>query len=112
VLGGGVIGTTTAYFLAKDGHAVEVIDRQRKAPPLIFLSEPTMGSWSGAPAERIGSDFTEIEVGEPPNGPGAAAWPSDLSLPPKSLRSCRCPFATLGSASLRPSDFAVAKIPT
>ena len=28
VLGAGVIGTTTAYFLAQDGHEVEVIDRQ------------------------------------------------------------------------------------
>lgn len=31
VLGAGVIGTTTAYFLAKDGHDVTVIDRQPKA---------------------------------------------------------------------------------
>jgi D-amino-acid dehydrogenase len=31
VLGAGVVGTTTAYFLAKDGHEVEVIDRQGKA---------------------------------------------------------------------------------
>lgn len=28
VLGAGVIGTTTAYFLAREGHEVEVIDRQ------------------------------------------------------------------------------------
>ena len=28
VLGAGVIGTTTAYYLAQDGHEVEVIDRQ------------------------------------------------------------------------------------
>jgi D-amino-acid dehydrogenase len=31
VLGAGIVGTTTAYFLAKDGHEVEVIDRQDKA---------------------------------------------------------------------------------
>jgi D-amino-acid dehydrogenase len=31
VLGAGVVGTATAYFLAKDGHEVEVIDRQDKA---------------------------------------------------------------------------------
>ena len=31
VLGGGVVGTTTAYFLAKDGHEVEVVDRQDRA---------------------------------------------------------------------------------
>ena len=29
VLGGGVIGVTTAYYLAKDGHQVTLIDRQR-----------------------------------------------------------------------------------
>lgn len=28
VLGAGVVGTTTAYFLAEDGHAVTVIDRR------------------------------------------------------------------------------------
>lgn len=28
VLGGGVVGVTTAYYLAKDGHEVTVVDRQ------------------------------------------------------------------------------------
>ena len=28
VLGGGIVGVTTAYYLAKDGHEVTVIDRQ------------------------------------------------------------------------------------
>ncbi|MEO7107873.1 MAG: FAD-dependent oxidoreductase, partial [Rhodoferax sp.] len=28
VLGSGVIGTSVAYYLAKSGHQVEVIDRQ------------------------------------------------------------------------------------
>jgi D-amino-acid dehydrogenase len=31
VLGAGVIGTTSAYYLARDGHEVTVIDRQDKA---------------------------------------------------------------------------------
>ena len=31
VLGAGVIGVTTAYYLARDGHAVTVIDRQKRA---------------------------------------------------------------------------------
>ncbi len=31
VLGSGVVGVTTAYFLAKDGHEVVVLDRQRAA---------------------------------------------------------------------------------
>lgn len=30
VLGAGVVGVTTAYFLARDGHAVTVIDRQKQ----------------------------------------------------------------------------------
>jgi D-amino-acid dehydrogenase len=33
VLGGGVIGVTTAYYLAEAGHAVTVLDRQ-KGPAL------------------------------------------------------------------------------
>ena len=28
VLGSGVIGTSVAYYLARDGHEVEVVDRQ------------------------------------------------------------------------------------
>lgn len=31
VLGGGVIGVTTAYYLARDGHEVTVLDRQAQA---------------------------------------------------------------------------------
>lgn len=31
VLGGGVIGVTTAYYLARDGHQVTVVDRQSQA---------------------------------------------------------------------------------
>jgi D-amino-acid dehydrogenase len=31
VLGAGVIGTSTAYFLANDGHEVTVLDRQPSA---------------------------------------------------------------------------------
>jgi len=31
VLGAGVVGTTTAYFLQKNGHEVTVIDRQSGA---------------------------------------------------------------------------------
>ncbi len=31
VLGAGVVGTATAYFLAKHGHEVEVVDRQNGA---------------------------------------------------------------------------------
>ena len=31
VLGAGVVGTATAYFLAKDGHEVEVVERQQGA---------------------------------------------------------------------------------
>lgn len=31
MLGAGVVGATTAYFLAEDGHQVKVIDRQRAA---------------------------------------------------------------------------------
>ena len=31
VLGAGIVGTATAYFLAKQGHEVEVVERQSGA---------------------------------------------------------------------------------
>ena len=31
ILGSGVVGTSSAYFLARAGHEVEVVDRQRGA---------------------------------------------------------------------------------
>ena len=31
ILGGGTIGIATAYYLAKDGHRVTVVDRQSAA---------------------------------------------------------------------------------
>ena len=38
VLGSGVIGVTTAWYLAADGHQVRVIDRQDRADRLIQLT--------------------------------------------------------------------------
>jgi D-amino-acid dehydrogenase len=29
ILGSGVVGTSSAYFVARAGHEVEVVDRQR-----------------------------------------------------------------------------------
>src|SRR5262245_53006980 len=59
VLGAGVIGTTTAYFLAKDGHEVEVIDRQDKAAMETSFSNAGMVSpghaytWASPRAPKI-----------------------------------------------------------
>ena len=59
VLGAGVVGTTTAYFLAKDGHEVEVIDRQDKAAMETSFSNAGMVSpghaytWASPRAPRI-----------------------------------------------------------
>src|SRR4051794_20418101 len=33
VLGGGVVGVATAYYLARDGHEVELVERQRSLAP-------------------------------------------------------------------------------
>ena len=44
VLGSGVIGVTAAYYLARDGHEVEVIDRQ--AGPALETSFANAGEIS------------------------------------------------------------------
>lgn len=44
VLGGGVIGVTTAYYLARDGHEVELVDRQ--AGPALETSFANAGEVS------------------------------------------------------------------
>ena len=44
VLGGGVIGVTTAYYLASSGHEVTVIDRQ--AEPALETSFANAGEVS------------------------------------------------------------------
>ena len=44
VLGSGVIGTSVAYYLAKSGHEVEVIDRQ--AGPALETSFANAGEVS------------------------------------------------------------------
>src|SRR5690606_22549981 len=44
VLGAGVIGTTTAYYLARDGHEVHVYDRQ--AGPALETSFANAGEVS------------------------------------------------------------------
>jgi D-amino-acid dehydrogenase len=59
VLGAGVVGTATAYFLAKHGHEVEVIDRQSGAAletsfgngGVIHASEVEPWSQPGMPAK-------------------------------------------------------------
>jgi D-amino-acid dehydrogenase len=48
VLGAGIVGTTTAYFLAKDGREVEVVDRQDKAAMETSFSNAGMVSPSHA----------------------------------------------------------------
>jgi D-amino-acid dehydrogenase len=59
VLGAGVVGTTTAYFLAKDGHEVEVIDRQPGAAMETSFSNAGMVSpghaytWASPRAPKI-----------------------------------------------------------
>jgi D-amino-acid dehydrogenase len=59
VLGAGVVGTSTAYMLAKDGHEVEVIDRQDKAAMETSFSNAGMVSpghaytWASPRAPKI-----------------------------------------------------------
>lgn len=44
VLGAGVVGTSVAYYLARDGHEVEVVDRQ--AGPALETSFANAGEVS------------------------------------------------------------------
>ena len=61
VLGAGVVGTATAYFLAKHGHEVEVVDRQGGAAletsfgngGVIHASEVEPWSQPGMPAKIL-----------------------------------------------------------
>jgi D-amino-acid dehydrogenase len=59
VLGAGVVGTTTAYFLAKDGHEVDVVDRQDRAAMETSFSNAGMiapghaYTWAGPRAPKI-----------------------------------------------------------
>lgn len=59
VLGAGVVGTTTAYFLARDGHEVHVVDRQDKAAMETSFSNAGMVSpghaytWASPRAPKI-----------------------------------------------------------
>src|SRR4028119_784682 len=59
VLGAGVIGTTTAYFLARDGHEVHVVDRADRAAMETSFSNAGMVSpghaytWASPRAPKI-----------------------------------------------------------
>ena len=41
IIGGGIIGTSAAYFLSKEGRKVKVIERDPSYLSLIHISEPT-----------------------------------------------------------------------
>jgi D-amino-acid dehydrogenase len=79
VLGSGVIGVTTAYYLARDGHEVVVIDRQ--SGPAMETSFANAGEispgyaspWAGPgmPAKAIGwilSDYAPLILRLKPSG--------------------------------------------
>lgn len=59
VLGAGIVGTTTAYELARDGHEVVVVDRQEKAAMETSFSNAGMASpghaytWASPRAPKI-----------------------------------------------------------
>lgn len=59
VLGAGIVGTTTAYELASDGHEVVVVDRQEKAAMETSFSNAGLASpghaytWASPRAPRI-----------------------------------------------------------
>jgi D-amino-acid dehydrogenase len=56
VLGSGVIGTMTAWYLLKAGHEATVIDRQPAAAPAAASSTSSISSTGSRPCAAPGRD--------------------------------------------------------
>lgn len=86
VLGAGVIGTTAAYYLARDGHAVEVVDRQpgpRLETSYAYAGEvgPRLQRALGRPRGAGEGDQVDVDAAQPARHL-AAARPRDVALGP------------------------------
>ena len=70
VLGGGVIGVTTAYYLAADGHEVVVLDRQKAVGQETsfanagLIAPGHVYSWASTPADlrRARTSSSEADI--------------------------------------------------
>jgi len=49
VIGGGVMGMFTAYYLLKDGHAVTVVDKEQKSETSVWNAGFIVPSFAGSP---------------------------------------------------------------
>ena len=84
VIGAGVVGVTTAYYLAKSGHEVTVVEREPKVATLAsagnagLIAPSHSFSWASptAPMELLRSitiEDTALRI-NPFKAPGMAAW--------------------------------------
>jgi len=97
VLGGGVIGVSTAYYLAKAGHEVVVIDRQRAAGletsfANAGLVAPGLGGCR-CPCRTAWPEFRGRSGAYYPGGGSAGRWQRD----PRASTSFLCRPPTTGA---------------
>ena len=88
VLGSGVIGVTSAYFLAQAGHEVTVVDRQR-------------GRRARNELRQRGRDFAGLLRALGRAGPSAEGDQVALHAPPAARASGPCSIRRCGSWGLR-----------
>src|SRR2546422_4448508 len=98
VIGAGVVGVTTAYYLAKSGHQVRVVEKEPEAAPLAsagnagLIAPGHSFAWASptAPKELLRSltvEDTALRV-NPFKAPGMAVWGLRF------LRECNAERAT------------------
>ncbi len=95
VLGAGVVGTTSAYYLARAGHAVTVIDRQPRPGARDELCQCRRGLARlrlalGRPRHSAQGAQMAGHAPSPAHHP-AAARRSDDPLGPRNARQLQCP---------------------
>ena len=106
ILGSGVIGVTTAYYLAQAGHEVTVVDRQ--AEPALETSFANAGEvspgYSSPWAAPASGESDQVDAHAPrPAGHPAEARSRDVDLAVKMLRNCTSRRYAINKSRMVPS---------